>query len=82
MNRVNLTLDPVTHSRLQRYAKRLGRRTARAARDLVSEALDRREAAELGSKLAADYAAGRSDARALLKDLEAPQLDWLIGHGA
>ena len=81
MSRVNLTLDQDTQSMLERYAKRSGRRVAHAARELVRESLLRRDAVEQAGKLAADYAEGRADARALLKDMEGLQLEWLIAHG-
>ena len=47
------------------------------ATEILREGLARREAAERRKRLAADYAAGRADARALLKDLESSQLDLL-----
>jgi hypothetical protein len=48
------------------------------ARELLREAIARREAEAQRRKLARDYAAGRADATELLKDLEAPQLDGLL----
>jgi len=76
MERLNLTLDSDTADALTRYAKK--RKTPRAtlARELLREALDRRDAIERQKKLAQDYAGGRADARALLVELEGPQLDW------
>ena len=75
MARVNLTLDPESHSRLARYAERVGRPHATVAGELVREGLARREAEERQRRLAADYAAGRVDARELLRDLEAGELE-------
>ena len=63
VDRLNLTLDESTSGAL--------------ARELIREALARREALERERKLARDYAAGRSDARQLLQDLEAAQLELL-----
>ena len=77
MGRLNLTLDDDTLSWLTRTAKRVGRRRATVAREILREGLARREALERARKLAADYAAGRPDARALLDELEAGQLDVL-----
>jgi predicted transcriptional regulator len=74
MSRLNLTLDADTDSRLDRCARRLGRPRAALARSLLAAALDAQEAAERRRRLAADYAAGREDARGLLRDLEAGQV--------
>ncbi len=79
MARVNLTLERDAYEKLTRYAKRSGAPTAALARLLVLESLDRREADERKRRLAADYVAGRADARELLKDLENGQLESL-GH--
>lgn len=52
------------------------------ARELLCEALARRDALAHQRKLARDYAAGRADARELLAELEAGQLDLLDeSHG-
>ncbi len=75
MVRLNLTLDSDTLSRLERHAKRTVARRTHLARDLVREGLARREAAERRQKLAADYAAGRADARAALEELSASQVE-------
>ncbi|MBI5544796.1 MAG: hypothetical protein HY901_12980 [Deltaproteobacteria bacterium] len=77
MARVNLTLDPVSYEKLSRYAKASGAPCAAAARRLLCEALEHREERARRARLAADYAAGRSDARELLRDLEAPELELL-----
>jgi uncharacterized membrane protein len=73
--RLNLTLDDDTGSRLERHAKRAGTRLATVARQLLREALVHREVEERRRKLAADYAAGRRDATALLEDYEGSQLE-------
>ena len=77
MPRLNLTLDDDTFRQLDRHTRRLGRPRARVATDILREGLARREAIERRKRLATDYAAGRPDARTLLKDLEAPQLELL-----
>jgi len=77
MSRLNLTLDDVTFERLGKHAKAEGARRAALARRLLQEALDRREALARKQKLAAAYAAGRADAREVLRDMEAAQLDLL-----
>ena len=77
MARLNLTLDQDTVRRLDRHTKRSGRPRAAVARELLREALGRREALERRQQLARDYAAGTSDGLTLLRDLEAPQLDLL-----
>lgn len=82
MARLNLTLDEDTFRRLDRHIKRTGRPRAALARELLREALAQREAAEQRRQLAADYAAGRSDARAVLRDLEAGQLALMDDEGA
>jgi hypothetical protein len=55
---------------LQTKAYHLPSPRAAFARELIREALARREALENQRRLAHDYAAGRSDAKQLLKDLE------------
>ena len=77
MARLNLTLDADTFQKLDRHSGRVGRPRARVATEILREGLARREAAERRKRLAADYAAGRADACALLKDLESSQLDLL-----
>jgi len=77
MARVNLTLDEETFAELDRHTKLLGKPRAALARDLLHEALASRRAAERRRQLAADYAAGREDARALLRDLESAQLELM-----
>jgi len=77
MARVNLTLDADTQSKLAKRAKQLRKGQASVARELIREALERRELLERKRRLALDYAAGRPDARALLDELEGGQLDLL-----
>ena len=77
MARLNLTLDEDTLSRLDRDARRVGKPRAELARDLLRETLARREAAERTRKLAADYARGRDDDGALLREIEAGQLELM-----
>ena len=82
MARLNLTLDDDTARQLDRHTKRSGKPRAALARELLREALTRREGLERRQQLARDYAAGRSDARALLRDLESAQLDLLGDESA
>ena len=77
VERLNLTLDESTSGALARHARREGKPRAALARELIREAIARREALERERKLASDYAAGRSEARQLLQDLEAAQLELL-----
>ena len=77
MERLNLTLDEGTSGALSRHARREGKPRATLARDLIREAIARRDALEVKRKLARDYTAGRSDAKQILKDLEATQLELL-----
>ena len=77
MARLNLTLDEVTADHLRRHAREQSRPVAGVARELLREALERREARTRKQQLAADYRAGRKDATALLEDLEAGQMDLL-----
>jgi len=72
-----LTLDEGTSSALAKHARLQKKPRATVARELIREALGRREALERQRQLARDYAAGRSDARELLEDLERPQLEAL-----
>ena len=77
MSRLNLTLDPGTSDRLEKHALRAGSATASFARALLQEALDRRDSAERRRKLAADYARGHRETRALLAELEVGELELL-----
>lgn len=77
MERLNLTLDDVTSGALARHARRERKPRAALARELIREAIARREVLESQRRLARDYAAGRSDAKQLLQDLEAAQLELL-----
>lgn len=82
MARLNLTLDEDTFRTLERHTRRSGKRLAALAKEILREGLAQREAAERRRRLAADYAAGRGDARALLKDLESAQLELVDDEGA
>ena len=82
MARLNLTLDQDTARQLDRHIKRSGKPRATLARELLREALARREAVERHRQLAQDYAARRSDARSLLRDLESAQFELLNDDGA
>ncbi|MGQ0504358.1 MAG: hypothetical protein ACT4TC_03490 [Myxococcaceae bacterium] len=75
MTRVNLTLDKDTFGLLQRHARRERVPSATAARQLIREALSRRQEDERRKKLAADYAAGSGDDRELLSKLESLQIE-------
>jgi metal-responsive CopG/Arc/MetJ family transcriptional regulator len=77
MARINLTLDKDTFEELDRHTRRLGKPRATVVRELLREGLARRAAAERRQRLAADYAAGRRDARAVLEDLESVQLELM-----
>jgi hypothetical protein len=77
MERLNLTLDAGTSGALARHARAEGKARATLARELIREAMARREELEHRRRLARDYAAGRDDAKELLADLELGQLDLL-----
>ncbi len=77
MERVNLTLEKETFLKLKRYSKNAKKPCATAARALLVESLERHEAVARRRALAADYTKGRGDARALLADFEAGQLELL-----
>jgi hypothetical protein len=78
MSRLNLTLDHDTHLWLERHAAQEKIGVASFARRLLREAVEQRERLARHRKLAADYAAGREDAREALDDLERPQLEGLL----
>lgn len=77
MARLNLTLDADTIVRLEKHARQAGTRRATLARNLLREAIARRESAEHQRKLAADYASERASTRELLRELEAGELERL-----
>ncbi len=77
MARLNLTLDGDTFTRLDRDARRAHKHVATLAREILTEGLARREAMARRRKLAEDYAAGRTDAKEALADLERGQLELL-----
>ena len=78
MDRLNLTLDNDTSGALSRHARHEGKPRAALARELIMEALARREAVAQRRKLARDYVAGRDDAKELLAELERGQLELLV----
>ena len=78
MDRLNLTLDHDTSGALARHARHEGKPRAALARELIMEALARREAVAQRRKLARDYVAGRDDAKELLAELERGQLELLV----
>lgn len=82
MERLNLTLDPGTSEALTKHARTAGRPRATFARELLREAITRRESLETQRKLARDYAAGRDDAQELLAELELAQLELLSNDEA
>jgi hypothetical protein len=82
MDRLRLTLDEAASEALARYARREGKPRAALARELIREAIARRETLERERKLAGDHAADQSDTRRLLRDLEAAHLDLLDHEGA
>jgi len=75
---MNLTLDADTLEWLERHAAAAKVDVASLVRELVKEAVEHRVRIARRRKLASDYAAGREDAKDLLVDLEAPQLDGLL----
>ncbi len=77
MLRLNLTLDQGTQTALARHAREEGKPRATLARELIREALARRDALAHQRKLARDYAAGRDDTAELLAELEGAQLELL-----
>ena len=70
MTRLNLALDQETSAALDRHAKLVRKPRAHVAREILTEGLARRDVAAQHKKPAADYRAGRADARTLLKDFE------------
>ncbi len=82
MRRLNVTLNQETYEALTRQAKQTRKPCAKVAQEILSEGLARRDAAARREQLAADYRAGRADARALLNDLESSQLELLDDEDA
>ena len=78
MSRLNLTLDSDTLAWLERHASSAKMAVASLARQLVKEAVEQRDRTERLRKLASDYAAGRDDAKDILRDLESAQLAGLL----
>jgi hypothetical protein len=77
MNRLKLTLDDDTASALERHSRGGKMPRAALARELIREAIQRRETRERLQQLANDYAKGRADAADLLEDMEVAQLELL-----
>ena len=77
-----MTLDEATFRDLDRHTRRVGKPRAAIVRELVREGLARRAAADRRKRLAADYAAGGGDARAVLKALERAQLELMDDEDA
>lgn len=77
MDRLNLTLDRGTSDALSRHARVEGRPRATLARELIREALRRRDALAAQKKLARDYASGSEETLGLLAELEHAQLELL-----
>jgi len=73
MARPNLTLDAGTIGVLRREAHKQKTRVATIARQLLSEAVARKEQQERNRRWAQAYRADRADATALLRDLEPGQ---------
>jgi hypothetical protein len=82
MERLNLTLDEGTSGALSRHARREGKPRAALARELIREAITRRDALEAQRKLARDYAAGRDDAKEILNEMEVAQFELLGSEDA
>ena len=82
MERLNLTLNDDTYRELKRHAERVGKPCARLAREILSEGLMQRAAQEQRERLAQDYAAGRADSLAVLKDWEGAQAELLTDDDA
>jgi predicted transcriptional regulator len=82
MRHLNMRLDQETYEALERQAKQTRKPCAKIAQEILSEGLARRDAVARREKLAADYRAGRADARALLNDLESSQSELLDDKGS
>ncbi len=81
MMKLNVTLDRETFEILERQAKKAQKPCVKMAKDILSEGLAQRDAAAQRERLAADYRAGRADARALLNDFESLQSELLDDEG-
>jgi hypothetical protein len=82
MMKLHVTLDQKTFEILERQAKKARKPCASMAKEILSEGLAQRDAAARREQLAADYRAGRADARALLNDFESFQVELLDDEGA
>lgn len=61
MERLNVSLGEALVGRIRRMAKSEGKGLAAVARQLIEEALARRERLEVEARMARDYAAGARD---------------------
>lgn len=77
MARLNMTLMNDTLLKLTVRAKRARKPVATLAREVLEKALAEMEAEERRLKWAADYIAGREDARELLAEMESAQLELI-----
>jgi len=82
MRRLNVTLDQETYKALERQAKQTRQPCTKVAKEILSAALARRDATARREKLAADYRAGRADARTVLNELESLQSELLDDEGS
>jgi uncharacterized membrane protein len=77
MARLNLTLDEGTLAALRGDARREHRRVATHARELLREAMVRRQQERRARTWAEAYRADRADATALARDLEPGALELM-----
>jgi hypothetical protein len=77
MARLNLTLDEGTLAALRGDAQRAHRRVASHARELLCEAMARRQRERRARTWAEAYRADHADARSLLSDLEPGELELM-----
>jgi predicted transcriptional regulator len=82
MMKLSVVLDQKTYEALERQAKQTRKPRERVAKEILLEGLARRNAAAQREQLAADYRAGRANARALLNDVESAQSELLDDEGA
>ena len=77
MARLNLTLDEDTLAALRGDARREHRRVSTHARELLREAMERRQRARRARTWAEAYRADRADAHTLLAELEPGELELM-----